>query len=67
MHRSFLLPALLLIGLYRGFWSPASAQTQPADFSNSLVMAGWQDPVGACWDKNGRLYVWEKGGKVWIV
>lgn len=43
------------------------AQSVPAGFSNALVMAGWEQPVGFTFDANGRWYVWEKGGKVWIV
>src|SRR5690606_9018729 len=35
--------------------------------SDALVMGGWAEPVGATWDANGRMYVWEKGGRVWIV
>ena len=58
-----LLSSLLVVAFVQPVWG----QTQPPDFSNSLVMAGWQDPVGACWDKNGRMYVWEKRGMVWIV
>lgn len=30
-------------------------------------MGGWNAPVGATFDANGRMYVWEKGGRVWIV
>jgi len=44
-----------------------SAQTLQPNFSSSLVMGGWTEPVGATWDANGRLYVWEKRGMVWIV
>jgi len=47
--------------------SIAQAQTLPAGFASSLVMAGWSSPVGAVWDANGRMYVWEKRGRVWIV
>ena len=43
------------------------AQTYPPNFSDALVMGGWVSPVGATWDANGRLYVWEKRGQVWIV
>ena len=44
------------------------AQTLPANFSSSLTAAGsFNQPVGVTWDANGRQYVWEKGGKVWIV
>ncbi len=43
------------------------AQTVPTGFSNALVMGGWTEPVGFTFDQNGRWYVWEKSGKVWIV
>ncbi|MBK8227291.1 MAG: PKD domain-containing protein [Flavobacteriales bacterium] len=43
------------------------AQTYQPNFSDALVMGGWVSPVGATWDANGRLYVWEKRGQVWIV
>lgn len=44
-----------------------SAQSLQANFSDALVKGGWTEPVGATWDANGRLYVWEKRGMVWIV
>ena len=31
------------------------------------VGAGWQQPVGLCFDDNGELYVWEKRGQLWNV
>lgn len=43
------------------------AQSLPPNFSDALVMGGWDAPVGATWDANGRMYVWEKAGRVWIV
>ena len=43
------------------------AQTVPTGFNNSLVMGGWSEPVGFTFDANGRWYVWERGGRVWIV
>jgi glucose/arabinose dehydrogenase/chitodextrinase len=59
--RSWLaLAALLILPM-------VNAQTVPVGFSNALVMGGWQEPVGFTFDANGRWYVWEKGGKVWIV
>lgn len=45
----------------------AVAQTVPAGFSDALVIGAWNAPVGATWDANGRMYVWEKRGMVWIV
>lgn len=64
--RSFLLSSIL------GFTlliqpEPVKAQTLPAGFSDALVLGGWSSPVGATWDANGRMYVWEKRGRVWIV
>jgi glucose/arabinose dehydrogenase/PKD repeat protein len=44
------------------------AQTFLPDFSQSTLAGGtFNQPVGVTWDANGRQYVWEKGGKVWIV
>ena len=43
------------------------AQELPPDFSDALVLGGFTEPVGCTWDANGRSYVWEKGGKVWII
>lgn len=46
---------------------PTVGQTLPTGFSDALVLGGWSSPVGAAWDANGRMYVWEKRGRVWIV
>ena len=43
------------------------AQSVPAGFSDQLVMSGFNAPVGFTFDANGRMYVWEKAGRVWIV
>ena len=40
---------------------------QPAGFSDELVIDGWSQAVGVAFDGNGKMYVWEKGGKVWTV
>ncbi len=50
-----------------GFVEETTAQTLQPDFADALVSGGWDAPVGAEWDANGRMYVWEKGGRVWIV
>lgn len=44
-----------------------TAQTVPAGFNDAVVVSGFTEPVGFTFDANNRLYVWEKGGKVWIV
>ena len=65
--RSIILKAAAAsIGVF-GIVQGAFTQTLPANFSDALVMGGWNAPVGATWDANGRLYVWEKRGQVWIV
>lgn len=43
------------------------AQSVPVGFNDALVMGGWQEPVGFTFDANGRMFVWEKGGRVYIV
>ena len=59
--------ALVLFALVFCCTKRASAQSVPTDFNDALVMGGWSGPVGATWDANERMYVWEKRGKVWVV
>jgi len=47
--------------------SLADAQTLPASFQDQLVSSGWSEVEGFTYDAQGRQYVWEKAGKVWIV
>ena len=46
------------------------AATLPAGFSEATVNGpaggGWNEPVGMRFEDNGRMYVWEKGGRVWF-
>lgn len=39
----------------------------PAGFNDQLFLGGWNQVVGFTFDANGRMFVWEKAGKVWIV
>lgn len=57
----------MALALWLGSFISASSQTLPAGFVSSLVSDGWFSPLGAVWDANGRMYVWEKAGRVWIV
>ncbi len=44
-----------------------NAQTFPAGFSSSNIGSGWNQPIGAAFNKTGtKLFVWEKGGKVYV-
>ncbi|HQV01564.1 MAG TPA: PQQ-dependent sugar dehydrogenase, partial [Bacteroidia bacterium] len=60
------LNALLLVLLF----SPCQkicAQVLPPFFNDALVSNNWNQPLGIAFDKNKKLYVWEKAGYVWIV
>ena len=65
--RTGLLLALILLA--PGF-HPARASTLPAGFSETTINgpagANWNECVGMTFEDNGRMYVWERGGKVWI-
>jgi len=66
---SFVLVILGAFGLITLVDVPvAQAQTFEPGFAQSTVAGGtFSQPVGVTWDGNGRQYVWEKGGKVWII
>jgi glucose/arabinose dehydrogenase len=46
--------------------APAWASLPPG-FVDEPVVSGWNEAAGVTFDANGRAYVWEKGGRVWIV
>jgi hypothetical protein len=61
---------IALVAIFFSLIGPSgrvTGQTVPSGFNDALVMAGFDAPVGFTFDANGRMYVWEKGGKVWIV
>ncbi|MEM6316041.1 MAG: GEVED domain-containing protein [Bacteroidota bacterium] len=58
-------PLLWLLALLCVSFSSICAQ--PNGFTDELVVDGWNQAVGVTFDENGRMYVWEKGGKVWTV
>lgn len=44
-----------------------TAQTVPTGFSIATIGSGWNQPVGAAFSKDGtKLFVWEKGGRVYL-
>ena len=59
------IPCLVVAALL-GMASTASAAL-PAGFSKSFIGGPWSRPVGLTFDANGRMYVWERDGRVWIV
>ncbi len=60
----------MLLGLLvSAAWS-TSVAGEPFTFpglKEQVVIAGFAQPVGATLDADGRIYVWEKAGAVWIV
>src|SRR6267142_2294889 len=46
------------------------AATLPSGFSETTVPGpsggNWSEAVGILFEDNGRMYVWERAGKVWI-
>jgi glucose/arabinose dehydrogenase len=46
---------------------PLAAQTVPSGFQDRLVGDYWPEVAGFTFDEAGRMYVWERGGKVWTL
>ncbi|MDJ0521337.1 MAG: PKD domain-containing protein [Planctomycetota bacterium] len=64
--RSALL--LLVIGVFA--FTPAGpgwTANLPVGFVETTVGSGWNQVAGLTFDADGRMFVWERGGKVWIV
>jgi glucose/arabinose dehydrogenase/chitodextrinase len=49
---------------------PAFSATLPAGFAESVVSGpangGWNEAVGLSFSPSGRMFVWERAGKVWF-
>ncbi len=45
----------------------AGAQNVPPGFVDSLVRGGWDQAVGVVFAEDGRAFVWEKAGRVWMI
>ena len=45
----------------------ATSFAQPTGFIDQEYVGGFEQAVGLTFDANGRMYVWEKQGKIWIV
>jgi glucose/arabinose dehydrogenase len=43
------------------------ASTLPANFAEETIGAGWNEAVGIVFSTEGRMFVWERGGRVWNV
>ena len=70
----FLRSAFCLLALTLPFQKASravAAATLPAGFVEEDVGTGWNEPVGIVFDTSApaqdRAYVWDRGGKIWIV
>jgi glucose/arabinose dehydrogenase len=62
------VPFVLLCLLFFSALRSTKAQTPPTGFSSVLVSSQWNEAVGLVFSQDGsQLFVWERGGKVWIV
>ncbi|HEY0722997.1 MAG TPA: PQQ-dependent sugar dehydrogenase, partial [Pyrinomonadaceae bacterium] len=43
-----------------------AATSVPSGFSETPVNGTWNDAVGITFETNGRMWVWERTGKIWI-
>ena len=57
---------LCCICMLLGLWT-APTFAQPPGFADQVYVSGFDQAVGITFDANGRMYVWEKKGIVWIV
>ncbi len=58
--------SLFAFGLAALTASPVAAALPPG-FTDQLAVGGWDLAVGARFAPDGRMFVWEKGGRVWTV
>ena len=58
---------LILTGIFSFCLLTTFLQAQPAGFTDELHLNGFNQATGLTFDNNGRMYVWEKEGKVWVV
>ncbi|MCC6384631.1 MAG: PQQ-dependent sugar dehydrogenase [Bacteroidia bacterium] len=43
------------------------SQVLPPNFQRVLVNNSWTELTGFRFDSTGQMYVWEKGGKIWVI
>jgi glucose/arabinose dehydrogenase len=73
--RSIMLALLLLAGSLAAPLPPSepnsssqpNSRVWPQGLLEVTVASGWQEPTGLCFADDGRMFVWEKGGRVWNV
>ena len=62
---------LLSLSMLATLWSPLLPAIDepelPFGFRVFELRPDWNQPVGLCFAPDGRMYVWEKNGRVWVV
>src|SRR3954471_2852879 len=56
---------ILVMGLL--YSCRAQSASLPAGFSEQTIGGTWNEAVGLLFEDNGRMYVWERAGRVWII
>ena len=56
-----------MLGLAGTLALPMAAATLPAGFVEQEIGGTWNEAVGLTFAPDGRMYVWERAGRVWIV
>jgi glucose/arabinose dehydrogenase len=54
-------------GILGGMAVCAFGQVVPSGFVDSLVRGGWDQAVGVVFAPDGRAFIWEKSGRVWMM
>src|SRR3954447_17266541 len=55
-----------MAGLF--LWNmPSSAATLPVNFVEQAIGGTWNEAAGLTFAADGRMYVWERAGRVWIM
>src|ERR1041385_758339 len=67
-----LLMAIMAWGLVICDLETSQGSVLPAGFAEETITGPWTEPVGLAFDPGqqtpgGRIYVWERAGRVWIV
>ena len=44
-----------------------NASTLPSNFTETTIGGGWNEAVGITFASDGRMFVWERAGRIWIV
>ncbi|HWN94831.1 MAG TPA: PQQ-dependent sugar dehydrogenase [Methylomirabilota bacterium] len=59
--------AFVFSTLMLSFAAQTSAISLPSKFTTETIGGGWNEVVGLTFSADGRMFVWERGGRVWTV